>query len=866
MPPANNASKRHKAPKLQGLQRFSTEIKVTQRSIPTLLRSQELSADGRRVKEKFVPVQPPSPLKKRSKILEAVSDPRGTYSSDYRMDFGFGFGSFGIGGEYGVPALPQEALEDKEVKRKKRADASRRPMKDWMELTPKFLAELMAHEGPREAEKTMKCEECKTPGESLSRCRDCFSRRLLCSRCIVAGHQSRPFDRVEWNRSFFERTTLCKLGLVVQLGHQTGEQCSKPQRSRVGFVVVDIEGIQEVSLQFCECKAIDITGEKWEQLMRARLYPATVAEPHTAFTFRTLSYFHHLTTQGKVSLYDFYRTLEKRTDASGISDPKDRYEAFIRVMRQWRYLRMLQRAGIGNQQGRPFVEIEQGELAVCCPACPHPGVNMPDNFSMLSKQFLYHKFISIDACFRLKRRRILSEQKDPGLFTGLAYFVCQKGYQPWLKSVGDQKETSSCKGLAAIEQANTKYSRGYATTGSILCLCARHEIVEPTSMVDLKRGEKYGLSDFAVGSSQRHSDERLFRVLCYDIVCQYHKKFFERMASLPAVARIGLHQDRWKFAVPKLHIQGHERRCQENFALHFMLGAGQTDGEGIERHWANLGPIGTSTREMGPGHRRDTIDDHMGAWNWSKVIGLGLLLRKRRRKAEEEQKKQAIELADFSEGLEEAVIEEWMKEVDDWESGRSSKNPYTTPPSGKTEQDVWLEYAEQEEEEQKLGIPLLHEVTPSAFLKLGLDIEEAQRHLRIDLKNTDYNTANQKTEIADRHARISRAILRLRTIQQVYIPMALSWGQANSEQSEGGAENTPLWLPSNLPETVRSLPQLSSWVKMEVDFRRGQLNSALDGVRSHLFVWTRLIIQRSLHVRHQKGTCSGSCHTSSPVS
>ena len=59
---------------------------------------------------------------------------------------------------------------------------------------------------------------------------------------------------------------------------------------------------------------------------------------------------------------------------------------------------------------------------------------------MTQSRFLYHKFISIDACFCLKRRKILSEKNDPGLYTGLAYFVGQTDYQPWLKNVGEQKE------------------------------------------------------------------------------------------------------------------------------------------------------------------------------------------------------------------------------------------------------------------------------------------------------------------------------------------------------------------------------------------------------------------------------------------
>ena len=42
-----------------------------------------------------------------------------------------------------------------------------------------------------------------------------------------------------------------------------------------------------------------------------------------------------------------------------------------------------------------------------------------------------------------------------------------------------------------------------------------------------------------------------------------------------------------------------------------------------------MGPIATSTWEMGPGSRHDTLDDHLGHWNWNKLIGLGNLLSKR---------------------------------------------------------------------------------------------------------------------------------------------------------------------------------------------------------------------------------------------
>lgn len=48
------------------------------------------------------------------------------------------------------------------------------------------------------------------------------------------------------------------------------------------------------------------------------------------------------------------------------------------------------------------------------------------------------------------------------------------------------KSTSlECSGLAALDQANTKFNQGYATTGAALSVCGRHEIVQPKGVVDL---------------------------------------------------------------------------------------------------------------------------------------------------------------------------------------------------------------------------------------------------------------------------------------------------------------------------------------------------------------------------------------------
>ena len=52
---------------------------------------------------------------------------------------------------------------------------------------------------------------------------------------------------------------------------------------------------------------------------------------------------------------------------------QDRYRDLLRVSRQWRNLKARKFGGIGFEDAP---EATAGQLAVACPACPRPGVNM----------------------------------------------------------------------------------------------------------------------------------------------------------------------------------------------------------------------------------------------------------------------------------------------------------------------------------------------------------------------------------------------------------------------------------------------------------------------------------------------------------
>jgi hypothetical protein len=129
--------------------------------------------------------------------------------------------------------------------------------------------------------------------------------------------------------------------------------------------------------------------------------------------------------------------------------------------------------------------------------------------------------------------------------------------------------------------------------------------------------------DYAVASAWKHFAGLMFFLLSYDIMCQWSKNLKERLLKLPPSLRFHLAQFFVKFVIPKLHILGHLKICQDLFSLLLILGAAQADMEGIERIWSSSGLMGASTREMGPGSRQDTLDDFWHYWNWNKVVGMG---------------------------------------------------------------------------------------------------------------------------------------------------------------------------------------------------------------------------------------------------
>ncbi|KAJ7161810.1 hypothetical protein C8R43DRAFT_880503, partial [Mycena crocata] len=717
-----------------------------------------------------------------------------------------------------------------------------------------FTSEFIRQHGRGDADLDL-CRGCDGyNGAPQFRCRDCHGGAMYCQTCIVARHQDNPLHRVYyWTDGHFVKTPLAQLGLKIQLGHTRGSRCSAPDRAKQGFVVIHVNGIHEVNVSFCGCEHSREAGTPEIQVLRAKWFPATHEIPHTCATMEVLDLFHQTVVEAKTSMYHFYAILEKLTNNMGIKPP-DRYHEWIRMCREYGHcLLLLQGGQVTAYDSMGVAGIKPGALAIVCPACPRPGVNLDDDWEAASEEdmHLYTWYLALDACFRLKRRLVSNELRDAPLASGSAYMLVDPPFREYLLSVTDQKEMSTCSGLAALDFANTKFSRGYATTGVAMGVCARHEFVQPNGVGDLQRGERFANVDYVFSCIMGHLHPRLRKLVSYDIACIWSKDLVRRCAEdLPPLQRLTLILKFLRFAIPKMHIHSHNVKCQNEFSLNLTKGSAQVDGEGIERPWWWIAGIAAATREMGPGSRHDLLDLLWSYWNWQKLIGLMALLRRRRDRGEPELEQQKEAFEAFSKEQVEHVPA-WKKMVHDFEDDPTARNPYELTITGLTEAQVRLRFTEEEAAEAARGAATWHDVTPSKFLVLGLDIEAEQRRVRVQAELKKAGTAGMQIDLTNQRTALNRRITRFRKLQSTYTPAALqALGENQSIKEDVLVEDMPLMLPSALTPQQRQTckPGLAD---MEALLRNAQCRTALARLRNQLHIKSRLLTYKKSHSRHQ---------------
>lgn len=179
-----------------------------------------------------------------------------------------------------------------------------------------------------------RCEDCGVEQGSI-RCLSCSGDHAWCSSCAVKAHKHLPFHNLQcWNGKFYKATTLLDQGYILYLGHggkpcpnssqhsgtspwvdvrgDTEEEDEEIYKLKSKLVIIHSTGVYSHHVVWCSCPG----AEKHHhlQLLKARLFPASIKRPQTAFTFDVLDHFLIDALECKTSAMSFYQKLRRFTN------------------------------------------------------------------------------------------------------------------------------------------------------------------------------------------------------------------------------------------------------------------------------------------------------------------------------------------------------------------------------------------------------------------------------------------------------------------------------------------------------------------------------------------------------------------------
>ncbi|KAG1867096.1 hypothetical protein C8R48DRAFT_747493 [Suillus tomentosus] len=709
-------------------------------------------------------------------------------------------------------------------------------LRQWLPRQESYLHHLLDREAPPEDRRCIICQQ-----DGVYKCQDCLGEPLYCTGCCRSQHRSNPFH---W---------ITHVGLIIYLGHD-GKQCpavtdrwnlfeedepedllepedlpfvSGPefQPKENTMVIVDKSGVHHLEVRCCECPnamSPDI------QMFRHGFFPASFNRPKTVFTFRVLNDFLLDSLECGTSAMNYYSKLRRMTSVT-----TDRYRELMRVARQWRQLKTMKWHGFGHRSDNPST----GELALFCPACPQPGINV-----LLDPSWKYTRSFVMDRNFKAEHLHPIKPFDEVWLSDGLGFMVGKDRYKMHLAEAADTVEKSSCNNHRAVNQANAARHK-LESTGIGGVACARH-------------GERQINMDYALCEASRHNMEGITRaVTFYDINCQYNKhfrvrvgrsRFLEMAPQLTIIPGIGL----W-------HVHGHQDSCYVRYASNFIEGIGRIDGEIMETLWARLNLISPAARGMSSPHQKECLDYQMNDSNFCKMIRMKRTLCQKYKLA----RNGILESGKAFNRLDEAaplhLKTEWLARE------RIAQSSRLNDPSAMDEYEINIKKAPSKKE---IELRLLeegnaHNAAPSrrsvaTWISTGLAIEEAQIALLIEVRRIGRrSTETQRLDIARQRDRLQGQIDGFARSALTHLGEGfdaddepedldvdilddLDDDPADFTETSHTWTNSPKFtvipLPSNLGVDRCRRCMAEDLIPLEMSLREGQANDALHNLRIYL--------------------------------
>ncbi|KAG0696999.1 hypothetical protein DFH29DRAFT_1024097, partial [Suillus ampliporus] len=592
------------------------------------------------------------------------------------------------------------------------------------------------------------CETCQSAEATFS-CVTCTGDHGWCRPCMIKSHQSLPFYKIQlWINKCFQDVTLADQGFIWVFMH---------------------------NVAWCHCQGSN--PQQHLQLLRAGLFPASSTQPKTAFTFEVLDHFLIDALECKTSARSFFEKLTRLTNNVFPDTVPDRYRELIRVSRLWRDLKNCKWFGFGHdKESHP----DPGDLALFCPSCPQPGINMP----LFWEQKYERQYIACRQCYKtLAGTPTTAASSHPGRYTvpgdkagqtqgylhmnmreprldiflsdGSGYMVMEAEYEAHLASAMESKERSTCSNHRAVNAANANRSNLRAT---------------------------------GVGATAYYS------------ICKAIKHAAKRIDNSLIIYDVGL---------GKFHLSTHKLACFARYSLNFIEGAAQVDGEILETLWAPFNKISPTARSMSQAHRQAILDDHMCNSNWKKLVGIIKTLLQKYKRANKGIDDTKVPFQELTRSLD-------INKVSSWESDEKQA----------MEQRVsWLINGinlEDAHSRDTLRVDIWQLPRDASAAQRAV-VEEKRQKLaaRISKYHETTNTMTQGLEVNSDMEELGQ--------EAVDLEVALE-----EISEEVAAEVMGIWMPSLMPHQDALALGLGALQAEELQLRQGQANDCLEKLQQAL--------------------------------
>lgn len=207
--------------------------------------------------------------------------------------------------------------------------------------------------------------------------------------------------------------------------------------------IVHVNGIHHLALVSCACRGHENVPL---DLMFSGLVPTSFVRFRTLFTVAVLDHFRLSNLELKASAYQYFHFLQRMTMPTAPTQVINFYHELRRLSRLWRWLKRMKWAGYGHSSLEPShdnitepsrpdpMDPSPGELAIFCPACPQPGINIPSNWKDDEERWKYCRFFVADGNFKADHVYYKKAVEDVWLGEGGGMIPNRKDYKEFLEN------------------------------------------------------------------------------------------------------------------------------------------------------------------------------------------------------------------------------------------------------------------------------------------------------------------------------------------------------------------------------------------------------------------------------------------------